>query len=60
MFYARPGLDAAVAATVRRLHLNLLNQPLPDAGMTRMARPVPQPSQGTARHHGTLGDARAA
>lgn len=30
VFYARPGLDAAVAATVRRLHLNVLNAPLPE------------------------------
>lgn len=29
VFYARPGLDAAVAATVRRLHHGLLNTPLP-------------------------------
>lgn len=29
-FYARPGLDAAVAGALRRLHLNLVNQPLPD------------------------------
>lgn len=28
-FYGRPGLDVAVAGAVRRLHLNLLNQPLP-------------------------------
>lgn len=31
VFYARPGLDAAVAGTVRRLHLGALNAPLPDA-----------------------------
>jgi capsular polysaccharide export protein len=30
VFYARPGLDAAVAATVQRLHLGALNVPLPD------------------------------
>lgn len=29
VFYARPGLDAAVAGTVRRLHLGVLNAPLP-------------------------------
>ena len=29
-FYGRPGLDVAVAGAVRRLHLNLINQPLPD------------------------------
>lgn len=29
-FYARPGLDAAVAATVRRLHLDAINVPLPE------------------------------
>jgi len=28
-FYARPGLDAAVAATVRRLHLDAINVPMP-------------------------------
>jgi capsular polysaccharide export protein len=27
VFYARPGLDAAVAGTVRRLHLGALNEP---------------------------------
>jgi hypothetical protein len=31
VFYARPGLDLAVTETVRRLHLNLLNAPLPEA-----------------------------
>lgn len=31
VFYARPGLDAAVAGAVRRLHLGALNEPLPDA-----------------------------
>jgi capsular polysaccharide export protein len=31
VFYARPGLDAAVAGTVRRLHLGALNAPLPEA-----------------------------
>ncbi|GAA0585340.1 capsule biosynthesis protein [Craurococcus roseus] len=30
VFYARPGLDAAVAGTVRRLHLGALNVPLPE------------------------------
>lgn len=30
VYYARPGLDAAVAATVRRLHLDALNVPMPD------------------------------
>jgi capsular polysaccharide export protein len=29
VFYARPGLDTAVAETVRRLHLDVLNAPLP-------------------------------
>jgi hypothetical protein len=29
VFYARPGLDAAVAGAVRRLHLGALNAPLP-------------------------------
>ncbi len=29
-FYGRPGLDAAVAGTVRRLHLGLVNQPMRD------------------------------
>ena len=29
-FYGRPGLDVAVAGAVRRLHLNLINQPVPD------------------------------
>lgn len=29
-FYGRPGLDVAVAGAVRRLHLNLVNQPLPE------------------------------
>ena len=29
-FYGRPGLDVAVAGAVERLHLNLINQPLPD------------------------------
>ncbi|MBL6459331.1 capsular biosynthesis protein [Belnapia sp. T6] len=28
-YYTRPGLDVAVAGTVRRLHLDLLNAPLP-------------------------------
>ncbi|MCO6419855.1 capsular biosynthesis protein [Siccirubricoccus sp. KC 17139] len=28
-YYARPGLDAAVAATVRRLHMDAVNVPLP-------------------------------
>jgi capsular polysaccharide export protein len=32
VFYARSGLDAAVAGTVRRLHLGALNEPLPEAG----------------------------
>lgn len=31
VFYARPGLDAAVAGAVRRLHLGALNEPLPGA-----------------------------
>ena len=31
VFYARPGLDAAVQGAVRRLHLGALNEPLPDA-----------------------------
>lgn len=31
VFYARPGLDAAVAGAVRRLHLGALNMPLPEA-----------------------------
>jgi capsular polysaccharide export protein len=30
VFYARPGLDAAVAGAVRRLHLGALNEPLPE------------------------------
>ncbi len=30
VFYARPGLDAAVAGAVRRLHLGALNAPLPE------------------------------
>jgi capsular polysaccharide export protein len=30
VFYARPGLDAAVAATVRRLHLDVVGAPLPE------------------------------
>jgi capsular polysaccharide export protein len=30
VFYARPGLDAAVAATVRRLHLGVVGAPLPE------------------------------
>ena len=30
-YYARPGLDAAVAAAVHRLHHSLVNKPLPDA-----------------------------
>lgn len=30
VYYARPGLDAAVAATVRRLHEGRVNAPLPD------------------------------
>jgi capsular polysaccharide export protein len=29
-FYGRPGLDVAVAGAVRRLHLDMVNQPLPD------------------------------
>lgn len=32
VFYARPGLDAAVAEAVRRLDLGALNAPLPEAG----------------------------
>jgi capsular polysaccharide export protein len=28
-YYARPGLDTAVAATVRRLHLDVINLPMP-------------------------------
>ena len=35
-FYGRPGLDVAVAGAVRRLHLDLVNQPLPDV----MAEPL--------------------
>ena len=31
VFYARPGLDAAVAGAVRRLHRGALNEPLPEA-----------------------------
>ena len=31
VFYARPGLDAAVAGAVRRLHLGALNGPWPEA-----------------------------
>jgi capsular polysaccharide export protein len=30
-FYTRPGLDVAVAGTVRRLHLGALNTPLAEA-----------------------------
>jgi capsular polysaccharide export protein len=30
VYYARPGLDAAVAATVRRLHLGAVNVPMPE------------------------------
>ena len=29
-FYGRPGLDVAVAGAARRLHLGLVNQPLPE------------------------------
>ncbi len=37
-YYTRPGLDVAVAGTVRRLHLRLLNRPMPEAAT---ASPVP-------------------
>ncbi|WP_149538199.1 capsule biosynthesis protein [Siccirubricoccus phaeus] len=33
-YYARPGLDAAVAATVQRLHLDAVNVPLPGEAPT--------------------------